>query len=268
MGRPLIPAEADIPSHIWEWRNRCLSIDTHSTSAIFAVRICGYMALVKTGRERQLPVPARPRYVTLLSVVLALALTAALAACGSDEPSGGAGPDRTASTPTETPASPARTPSTPGSGDAPTATDTPVPATPTAPPAASGPAETDREALVALYNAADGENWNRSDNWLSDAPLGEWEGVTTNDDGRVTKLLFIGNNIGGELPAELGSLSNLTHLLLGGGGLSGELPAELGSLSNLRTLELAGNYQLSGCVPSSLEDRLVVSYFGDLVAFC
>ena len=33
------------------------------------------------------------RYVTLLSVVLALALTAALAACGSDEPSGGADPD-------------------------------------------------------------------------------------------------------------------------------------------------------------------------------
>ena len=34
------------------------------------------------------------RYVTLLSVVLALALTAALAACGSDEPSGVTGPDR------------------------------------------------------------------------------------------------------------------------------------------------------------------------------
>ena len=33
-------------------------------------------------------------YVTLLSVVLALALTAALAACGSDEPSGVTGPDR------------------------------------------------------------------------------------------------------------------------------------------------------------------------------
>ena len=41
--------------------------------------------------------------MTLLSVVLALALTAALAACGSDEPSGVTGPDRTASTPTETP---------------------------------------------------------------------------------------------------------------------------------------------------------------------
>ena len=68
-------------------------------------------------------------FSTLLSVVLALALTMALAACGSDEPSGGTGPDRTASTPT-------------------------------APPAASGSAETDREALVALYNA-NGENWYR-----------------------------------------------------------------------------------------------------------
>ena len=38
------------------------------------------------------------RYVTMLSVVLALALTVALAACGSDEPSGVTGPDRTAST--------------------------------------------------------------------------------------------------------------------------------------------------------------------------
>ena len=40
-------------------------------------------------------------------------------------------------------------------------------------PAASGSVKTDREALVALYNATDGENWYRSDNWLSDAPLGE-----------------------------------------------------------------------------------------------
>ena len=128
------------------------------------------------------------RYVTLLSVVLALALTAALAACGSDEPSGVTVPDRTASTPTETPTSPARTPSTPGSGAAPTATDAPRPTATRPPLPAIGPtsAKTDREALVALYNATDGENWSASANWLSDAPLDEWEGVTTNDDGRVT----------------------------------------------------------------------------------
>ena len=151
-----------------------------------------------------------------MSVVLALALTAALAACGSDEPSGVTGPDRTASTPV--------------SGDAPTATD--APATTTAPPAASGFVETDREALVALYNATDGENWDGSANWLSDAPLGEWEGVTTNNDGRVTTLNVSFNDLSGEIPAELGSLSNLTHL------------------------DLYDNDDLSGCVPSSLEDQM------------
>ena len=159
------------------------------------------------------------RYVILLSVVLALALTAALAACGSDESSGVTGPDRTASTP--------------GSGDAPTATDAPTPAAATAPPAASRSDERDREVLVALYNATDGENWRDNANWLSDAPIGEWWGVTTNDDGRVTALFLWDNGLSGEIPAELGSLSNLESLVLVHNQLSGEIPAELGSLSNL-----------------------------------
>ena len=191
------------------------------------------------------------RYVTLLSVVLALALTVALAACGSDEPSGVTGPDRTASTPTETPVSPAQTPTTTGSGDAPTATDTPAPATATAPPAASGSAETDREALVAIYNATDGENWPLNKNWLSDAPLGEWQGVITNDNGRVTVLQFGGNGLSGEIPAELGSLSNLREMDLDFNDLSGEIPAELGSLSNLTELYLRDN-DLSGEIPAEL----------------
>ena len=136
--------------------------------------------------------------MTLVSVILALALTAA---CGSDEPSGVTGPDRTASTPTETPASSARTASTPV--PSPTVTDAPGTAAATAPPAVSGSAETDREALVALYNATNGENWFRSDNWLSDAPIGEWYGVTTNDDGRVTVLYLPTLGLSGEIPAEL-----------------------------------------------------------------
>ena len=182
-----------------------------------------------------------------MSVVLALALTAALAACGSDEPSGVTGPDRTTSTPTETPASPARTPTTPGSVDAPTATDA------TAPPAASGSAKTYREALVALYNATNGENWNKSDNWLSDAPLGEWAGVTlVDDDGRVILWLDLsGNGLSGEIPAELGSLPNLTRLTLSGQALSGEIPAWLGSLSSLKRLNLSYN-SLSGEIPAEL----------------
>ena len=62
----------------------------------------------------------------------------------------------------------------------------------------------------------------------------------------------------GEIPAELGSLSNLTKLVVRDNDLSGEIPAELGSLSNLTYLELSQN-DLSGCVPSSLEDQLPIS---------
>jgi hypothetical protein len=32
----------------------------------------------------------------------------------------------------------------------------------------------DRDALVALFNATDGPNWKDNTNWLTDAPLGDW----------------------------------------------------------------------------------------------
>ena len=169
----------------------------------------------------------------------------------SDEPTDGPASERATDEP-ETPASPARTPSTTGAVDAPTATVAPRPTATTAPPAASGSAETDREALVALYNATDGENWDESENWLSDAPLGEWLDVTT-DDGRVTELRLNNNGLSGEIPPELGSLSNLQILSLRANGLAGEIPAELGSLSNLELLALSGN-ELSGEIPPELSN--------------
>ena len=55
----------------------------------------------------------------------------------------------------------------------------------------------------------------------------------------------------GEIPAELGNLSNLISLDLGFNQLSGEIPAELGNLSNLEDLDLSFN-QLSGEIPPEL----------------
>ena len=107
------------------------------------------------------------------------------------------------------------------------------------------PPLTDREALAALYNATGREKW------LSDAPLSEWDGVKTDDDGRVIKLDHSYRELRGEIPAELGSLSNLTELNLGDNNLSGEIPAELGSLSNLSKLRLENN-ELSGEIPAEL----------------
>ena len=57
------------------------------------------------------------------------------------------------------------------------------------------PGDLDRAVLVALYNATDGPNWENNSNWLSDAPIGEWHGVTTDNRGRVTSLHLIGNRL-------------------------------------------------------------------------
>ena len=115
----------------------------------------------------------------------------------------------------------------------------------------AGDAATDRAALVALYNATDGANWLNNGNWLSNAPIGEWHGVTTDSDGRVTHLNLPNNQLTGEIPAELGNLTNLTHLDLPYNQLTGGIPAELGSLTNLTHLDLPYN-QLTGGIPAWL----------------
>ena len=113
--------------------------------------------------------------------------------------------------------------------------------------------ETDREALVALYNAADGPNWSNNTNWLSDEPSGEWHGVGTDLIGRVLRLFLDDHQLSGEIPAELGNLANLETLGLSGNQLSGEIPPELGNLANLERLWLSGN-QLSGEIPAELSN--------------
>ena len=114
----------------------------------------------------------------------------------------------------------------------------------------------ERDALVALYNATDGANWDNNINWLSDRPLDEWYGVTTDDDGRVTVLELVANELSGEIPIELGNLASLERLNLSNEGsasnrLSGEIPSELGNLSELTWLGLGGN-QFRGEIPAEL----------------
>ena len=115
-----------------------------------------------------------------------------------------------------------------------------------------GSIESDRAALVALYDATGGANWNNGEGWRTDRPLREWFGVTTAADGRVTELELITNNLTGEIPRELGDLTNLDRLLLNNNNLTGEIPRELGSLTNLTELWLGGRGRgrgLTGEIP-------------------
>lgn len=138
--------------------------------------------------------------------------------------------------------------------------------------------EGDRAALAALYHSTGGDNWYRSDNWLTDAPLDDWHGVETNGSGRVTALHLNFNNLTGSLPSELGDLSelqvlnlqvnnslvgtippqlgnlvNLQELRLNDCELMGEIPPEIGNLTNLKFLSIGVN-QLTGEIPPELGD--------------
>ena len=97
----------------------------------------------------------------------------------------------------------------------------------------------------------DGDNWTNNANWLSEAPLDEWHGFGTNSNGRVFHLRLTDNQLSGELPAELGSLSYLIILGAKDSNLSGDIPVELGNLTYLAILELDGN-QLSWEIPPEL----------------
>ena len=103
----------------------------------------------------------------------------------------------------------------------------------------------DKTALIALYNATDGDNWKDNTNWKSDMPLGEWYGVTTNEDGCVIKLNLRNNNLNGQL-IDL-NLPNLENFNCNSNSLSGSIP-NFSNLPNLRDFSCGVN-SLSGSIP-------------------
>ena len=118
----------------------------------------------------------------------------------------------------------------------------------------------ERAALEALYEATGGPNWRIRTNWRTDRALGEWYGVSVDDQGPVIWIDLDSNNLRGELPGELGSLAKLQSLNLSGNKLTGGIPAELGGLENLLEMKVSNNPGMSGELPARLTDlrRLVV----------
>ena len=220
--------------------------------------------------------------IPILAAAL-LALMLALAACG-----GGEAPEPVEPTDAPAPASTApassagSTPASRPSGSAATPVPTQVVSAP-APPRGNFSPETDRRVLMALYDATDefllidsagqqvDSGWARSDNWVTDEPLSAWYGVVTDESGRVTELNLRENHLTGELPRELGDLTELVVLDLGAGpqnptffndhchnlphsrcgSLGGLIPPELGNLTKLEVLRLDFNF-LVGTLPPQL----------------
>ena len=111
----------------------------------------------------------------------------------------------------------------------------------------------DREALVALYQATNGPNWSNSENWLSDAPLDEWHGISTDYLGRVVRVNLGDNHLNGSIPPEMGQLQNLEFLAIYNERLAGPIPPEIGQLKNLHRLSL-GDGGLTGPIPAEIAE--------------
>ena len=109
----------------------------------------------------------------------------------------------------------------------------------------------DRDVLVKLYNATEGDNWTNNDGWLSDQPLGAWHGVTTDPQGNVTVLSLRENNLSGTIPPEIGNLKLIDSLNLSLNELTGNIPPELGKLTSLEILDMQAN-QLTGEIPPDI----------------
>ena len=74
----------------------------------------------------------------------------------------------------------------------------------------------DRGILVAFYEATGGSDWAKNDNWLTDAPIDDWYGVSADSLGRVLEIVLVANGLRGHLAPELGGLEKLTRLSLAG----------------------------------------------------
>ena len=87
--------------------------------------------------------------------------------------------------------------------------------------------EKEREALVALYKATDGDNWSSNDNWCSDKPVSEWYGISVDESGNISQIRLYDKNLNGHLPKELGELQNLVFIDIRENCLTGRIPSEI-----------------------------------------
>ena len=114
----------------------------------------------------------------------------------------------------------------------------------------AGISPSERDALIAIYNNTNGDNWIDNSNWRKPGDPTQfndpgtehtWIGVTcTPDHTHVIKINLASNSLYGAIP-DLSALTQLTKLNLEDNQLIGTLPATLNNLANLQVLDVGTN---------------------------
>ena len=122
----------------------------------------------------------------------------------------------------------------------------------------------ERHALTGLHEVTDGPSWANPTAWGTDAPLGDWHGVAT-EDGHVVEVALPANGLSGPLPAEIANLLKLTVLDLTANELSGAFPGTIAGLQELTELRVGRNAGLEGVLPFALRhlERVRVLHYDD-----
>jgi len=151
-----------------------------------------------------------------------------------------------------------------------------------------------RYGLVTFYLSSTPEfDWKISNRWKTKDPECGWFGISCADNitvteislpsnrmsgtippeialaglgGKIGKLNLSGNNIGGKLVEQIGTLKHLEVLDLRANDFTGEIPSEIGELTELKSLRLQAN-ELTGDMPPEI-CALTDGILGELVADC
>ena len=108
--------------------------------------------------------------------------------------------------------------------------------------------ENETAALKDFYRATQGDHWNQK--WDLKKPVTEFDGVTI-ENGHVTEIRMLFNNLSGHLPSSLSNLTELKVLELSFNQLTGVIPSVFGQFEKLEVLALSGN-DLNGSIPASI----------------
>jgi len=122
-----------------------------------------------------------------------------------------------------------------------------------------------RFALATLYYSTNGDDWTNNGLWLTEQDECDWAFAEAPCDasGVVVNLDLAFNNLRGEIPPEIGLLTDLVSIILNGDGsssqLSGSLPGDLSLLEKIERFSISNN-DLSGPIPPGLNWPLATSF--------